>query len=1013
MIDLYQTCEAFVRWLDKRLLVGGRGDELFELDVDPDGRFWLGRLAPEDQVIALGLGDRGERLDPCACAIRVRPSGPGPWALTVDVRASCWIRSDTEKWRKTAPASASLAVTVPASSGQFDYGGAELRRALAGVAGDETRSAVIRVDVERAFSGEPELTISLINLTPLDDPPARPRRDLNLYETWFCVRGLPTTPFVLESLPDSFRYDRSVAAYGVNCGVRQSAFGFETTDTIEIEKARPTYWNAWLNEPDLRFATLSTDPLPQLHALVSALEAWGGDEWGAERLSTRRGAEGWTDEMLIDAQSGAHAFSAEVERIRKGIAYLESNAQVFLAFRLMNDAMIHSSNGKYDSWRAFQVGFLLANLASVVSDDSDAGVVDIVWFATGGGKTETYLGLLVTAALYDRQRGKSDGITAWSRFPLRMLSLQQTQRFADAMAGAELARRGAELGGAPFSVGFFVGQAGTPNRVSPEPKDGDPDPEDDDMPAHYQVLLRCPFCHNETLEMAFNRRFWRLEHRCRGDACPWPEVSLPFYIVDEEIYRYLPTVVVGTLDKAASIAIQAAMRGFIGPPHGICSEAEHGFVYAPRSKRPNGCLVPGCRGTVHPLSGDRSRFAPTFRLQDELHLLRDSLGAVDAHYESLLDHLQVELGGNAAKILASSATLAGFEKQVDVLYARTGRVFPVQGPTASSGFWTTDTDNLARRFVAVAARGVTLEFAVDRMLTALQAEVRRLATEPGVVCAEAGVDPSACDHLLSIYGVDVVYGNSLRDLDAATRSLDTQVPIRPLNVATLTGRTDFEEVRQTLERLERPEPGFEERIHVVSASSMMSHGVDIDRLNVMVVLGVPLTTAEFIQTTARVGRRWPGLVYVMHKIARERDAGVFRSFEHFILQGDRFIEPVPVTRRSRRVLQRTAAGLELARILHIYEARSQRALTTVRSLRQYFGDAEIGEDQELQALIHLLGLTGDLDAPMRGDLETWVEAFFGNLLDPAGEFRFPSDLCPWGGPMISLRDVEEQAPIRD
>ena len=140
-----------------------------------------------------------------------------------------------------------------------------------------------------------------------------------------------------------------------------------------------------------------------------------------------------------------------------------------------------------------------------------------------------------------------------------------------------------------------------------------------------------------------------------------------------------------------------------------------------------------------------------------------------------------------------------------------------------------------------------------------------------------------------------------------SRSLQTQIPF-PIETAELTGGTDFEEVRKTLDRLSTPEPQFTDRIDVVTASSMMSHGVDIDRLNVMVIIGVPLTASEFIQATARVGRRYPGLVFVLHKIARERDSAVFRSFPQFVSHSDRFVEPVAITRRSRRVLERTIPG---------------------------------------------------------------------------------------------------------
>ena len=162
-------------------------------------------------------------------------------------------------------------------------------------------------------------------------------------------------------------------------------------------------------------------------------------------------------------------------------------------------------------------------------------------------------------------------MTAWSRFPLRMLSMQQTQRFADALAGAELVRRAESIKGAPISLGFYVGALGTPNRIDVEAKDGSPDPEDESMPARYQVLLTCPFCRRKGLHMRMDRRHWRLVHECPHDDCPWPERALPFYIVDTEIYRFLPTVIVGTLDKAASIGMQAAMRGLVGPRSGYAT----------------------------------------------------------------------------------------------------------------------------------------------------------------------------------------------------------------------------------------------------------------------------------------------------------------------------------------------------------------------------------------------------------------------------------------------------------
>jgi hypothetical protein len=487
------------------------------------------------------------------------------------------------------------------------------------------------------------------------------------------------------------------------------------------------------------------------------------------------------------------------------------------------------------------------------------------------------------------------------------------------------------------------------------------------------------------------------------------------YVVDAEIYRFLPTVVIGTLDKASLIAMQANMRGFVHGPAGRCTRPGHGYTYAKRSKRPTGCLVPGCQASAEVIKEtERGYFAPSFRLQDELHLLRDSLGAVDSHYESLLDSLQEELTGRRPKIVASSATLTGYERQVDVLYQRTGRVFPAPGPSAGESFWSRETASMLRRYVAVWPRGVTLEWVSDRTTTIVQESVRRLLTEPEVVCAEAKIDPMFTTDLLSLYGTNVVYGNTVRDVEAARRSMGTQVNVEPLNVVSLTGQTDFEEVREALSKLQRPEADFDERIHVVTASSMMSHGVDIDRLNIMTVLGVPLTTAEFIQATARVGRTHPGLIYVVHKIGRERDATVFAHFKPFITQGDRFIEPIPITRSSRRVLELTTPAAIEARRLFIHEPASPgQRLTTVDLLRKYIQMKDIGADDEAKMCAIALGI--DVSSHLAyEDIQGQLASYFARLEDTGFGARFPNQLFERDRkPMLSLRDVEAQIPVSD
>lgn len=1000
--------DRFSRWMLDRVISEARGDGIDSLDIEPGGRFWLGTLVPEAIQLRLDRGERGERLDPSAMGLRFQPAESGPWVFDVAVTFAVW-RENEGRWRKLPadPVSGSIRIESGSSSHLRSELSAELNRLAPG----RQLSAEIQVDVVD-LGDRPSVEVTLLNTSPekVDD------FDTRLYEAKLIISSIRTEPYLLESLPDSFRYDRRVPAYGIFSGVEIGPDDeIQTSDVTVVDQRRPVFWNAVEPEPDLTFAALARDPLSPLTALVRAHRSWGDDKWSDNALDAAAAAHGWTAEMSTAAHEARAEFETEHARLAAGVAALRSDDELRRSFQLMNEAMQHSSRGRYAGWRPFQIGFVLATTMAVRNPTGETHA-DIVWFATGGGKTETYLGLVVWAALLDRITGKSTGVTAWSRFPLRLLSLQQTQRFVDAMAGAELVRRRHKIGGVPFSVGFLVGEGSTPNRIDEDPEeDWRPDPEDPDMPARYRVLMTCPFCFEDRIEMAFEHLTWTLQHRCMNVDCPWSETALPFYVVDDEIYRFLPTVVVGTLDKIASLSLQAAMAGLFGPPRGLCPKSGHGHVYAKRSKRPSGCLVPGCERVMVDLPMDGARYGPTFRLQDELHLLRDSLGAVDAHYEALMDHLQKVRSGTAAKVLGSSATLSGYEHQTEVLYRKPGRAFPAQGPVAGVGFWTAASDDVARRHVSLAPRGSTLEFANDRIVTVLQQSIRRLEFEPDVVCAEAGVDIRNAESLLSLYGTNVVYGNTIRDLDAASRSLETQIPIEGrINTATLTGQTDFEEVRLTLERLQHPEVLFEDRIHVVTASSMMSHGVDIDRLNTMVVLGLPLTTAEYIQTTARVGRAWPGLVFVLHKMARERDSSAQRAWDQFVRQGDRFVEPIPITRRSKRVLERTAPGLLMARLLHVHEMQWGKALTTAKALREYAAADNFDVDEEFAAIVEMLDLHDPLDGPVRESLRKWLDEYFENLDDTALQARFPSDLCPRDeGPMRSLRDVDQQAPVRD
>ncbi|MEE1611864.1 helicase C-terminal domain-containing protein [Microvirga sp. CF3016] len=1011
----YAAGQRFVEWLMAEVLGKACRDASNTSQSKPSDRFWLGRLAPSRIAAVSGRDNRLDRLEPCEIGFRFQPSGPPPWNLDLEAEFCLWQKGRDKTWRKIEPVSFRETFQIDGKKSLVQLAKDRFDEALQGLTNEIGLHCELRVTTEHTVEGKPILSVTLVNSS---DPDDTGDVDPRFYEACLRLHGFSGDPFSLEALEDAFRYDRTVAAYGINCGVVLEGGALCTEDAPTVQKMRPNYWGAPGGPPDMSFASLAQDPVAPAQALADAHRDWGTGAWSQERLEARGRSEQWTPEMQHAAKRGADQFWEEQERIRSGVRCLREDPHLNHAFRMMSEAMsIIGSRRGYNRWRPFQFGFLLANIGCIANPSEEANIADIVWFATGGGKTETYLGLLITAAFYDRLRGKAAGITAWSRFPLRLLSLQQMQRFADAMAAAELVRRRENIVGYPFSIGFLVGDGATPNRIRRPEQDRNSkyDPDDPTLGNRFRMLKSCPFCGSERIKVRFDTASWTLQHRCSNDSCGWPERGLPFHIVDEEVFRFLPTIVVGTLDKAASIGMQQAMRGLVGAPRGLCSCPNHGFTYNPNSSARAGCLVPECTGEPKSLPFPGEYFPPSFRLQDELHLLRDSLGAVDGHYEAVLDGLQEELTGKRAKILASSATLSGYEKQCRVLYRRAARVFPQPGPSPQEGFWSTPSSHAMRRFVALAPRGATIEFAVDRLVAELQIAIRRLTANPGSLCEEIGIDPGYADFLLSQYGTTTVYGSTLRDLDAVSRSSTTQlVGVEgPVNSVSLTGRTQFDEVARTLDSLEKLDEGkpFEERIHLITASSMMSHGVDVDRLNVMIVLGLPLTTAEFIQATARVGRKWPALVLVVHKMGRERDAGVFRSFPKFVEQGDRFVEPIPITSRSRRVLERTIPGLEMARLLHVHAPTFEGRFTTVKAVQHSLEVGEVEVQAEIDALIRYLEFDPASESEHIEDISDALDRYFGRLGSPSMR---PID---WFGavwspkPMNSLRDVEEQVTV--
>jgi len=546
-------------------------------------------------------------------------------------------------------------------------------------------------------------------------------------------------------------------------------------------------------------------------------------------------------------------------------------------------------------WRPFQLAFILMNMRSVTDrQHSERSTVDLIWFPTGGGKTEAYLGLTAFTLFYRRLLNAADaGTTVLMRYTLRLLTTQQFQRAASLICACELLRRRHEprLGHTRVSIGLWVGQGVTPNKHSDAIaafngllRNGEPNPF---------VVLTCPWCGAEMgpvgLGNAYQAKGYRREgrtvvFRCDDSSCEFHDArGLPLLVVDEAIYAERPTVVIGTVDKFALLPWSPEARGLFG-------------VGVPESP-------------------------PDLIIQDELHLISGALGSMVGMYESSIDALcRREDGGRAvgAKIVASTATICRAPQQVRSLYDRDVFLFPPQGLKAGDSFFAKETSHddsgnplPGRLYVGVFGTALSSHVTAQvRVMSALLQAVRNVT-----VASPAALDP---------YWTLMAYFNSLRELGHAATLVRADIrehmnamwdrlgirkPAADSNEMDrrrfinrdleLTSRIPSDAITEVLQQLFNPYPGSDDRrpVDVCLATNMIQVGLDVPRLGLMTVVGQPKTTSEYIQATSRVGRdaKGPGLVVTVLNPAKPRDRSHFEHFRSYHQSIYRWVEPTSVT----------------------------------------------------------------------------------------------------------------------
>jgi hypothetical protein len=687
-----------------------------------------------------------------------------------------------------------------------------------------------------------------------------------------------------------------------------------------------------------------------------------------------------------------------LERLKAGLKVLISDANALEAFRFANRAMARQRargifalkrrrgvDVAFDdidvrsnrSWRPFQLAFFLLSIPSLADPrhadrtSSAEAFADLLWFPTGGGKTEAYLGVAAFAMGVRRLHGVVEnldsgrGLTVIMRYTLRLLTLQQFQRAATLLCAMETIRRAdvSKWGPEPFTLGLWVGNKVTPGTTDQSHqaieaiRDKDRSRAGIASPAQ---LTSCPWCGSEIQpgrDIEVDKVNGRTAIYC-GDKLSRCEFSkaksngntypgLPVQVVDEEIYHRPPSMLIATVDKFAMMAWRPEVRTLFGNAREECER--HGLLWpghdcgsGHRARKPHSAAKVKAVRAVRP---------PDLIIQDEFHLISGPLGTMVGLYETAVDDLcswQIGEVKVRPKVVASTATVRRAADQVRNVFMRRLAIFPPKALDVEDDFFSVQRSvesRPGRRYMGICSPGSSRPAVLIRTYTALLTAAQGLFDTFGTVA-----DP---------YMTLVGYFNSLRELGGMKRLAEDDVQTRSFRVkmslverpgleqrrvgiiAELTSRVSNVDIPKYLDQLEVPfdgvfDPGagkFTSRrapeaarpIDVVLATNMLSVGVDVSRLGVMVVNGQPKGTAEYIQATSRVGRAFPGLVASVLTWARPRDLSHYETFEHYHATFYQHVEAQSVTPFSPRAMDRGLTGMMLAMMRNRFEAFSPNA----------------------------------------------------------------------------------------
>ncbi len=708
-------------------------------------------------------------------------------------------------------------------------------------------------------------------------------------------------------------------------------------------------------------------------------------------------------------------------RMIAGIDQLAVDGHAFEAFQLANRAM-HLQRARQDwvregargeftpgaqAWRPFQLAFILINLPSITDDQHhERGIADLLWFPTGGGKTEAYLGLIAYLLVLRRLRDEAvQGVAVIMRYTLRLLTIQQFERAAMLICSLEILRQKDEqrLGVEAFGIGLWVGSGATPNDIRTarmnlaKLRRGE-----DVVEGNPRQIEACPWCGTRlTVEdyRIMKVPFERMIVSCADERCQFAR-GLPVHIIDSDVYRERPELIIGTVDKFAGMAWRGEVAALFG-----------------RGATPD----PG----------------PDLIIQDELHLISGPLGSTVGLFETAVD---LAAGGlyrptgsvrRRPKIIASTATIRRADRQIRSVFNRESRLFPPPGLDPDESFFaakTPATELGTRQYVGVLASG-------SSHTTLMVRTYASLLHSGAVIDAQEETDRDPYWTLMGYFNSLRVLGSAYLQVydDVSTRvkllaKRERRDGARSIQLSELTSRVENNLIPEALKSLEKSLMSGSAPEDVVLATNMISVGLDVDRLGLMAVMGQPQSSAEYIQATSRVGRKHPGLVVTIFNAARTRDRSHYESFNDFHGALYRAVEATsatPFAARSRdRGLHATLVSALRMLVPELREGAGRvrvEAHTVDRIMSLIVDRVEAVDPGEAAAtrkeLERLLNVWRDAagvdpDLPYQGKRTSPTALLIDSskaLEDPT--YVYSTSRAPWPTPR-SMRDVDAETTLR-